>query len=120
MTVEQAYALTNLAMQLAVLYMVGAVVSFGVAIFVLGTIITAALGVLDGERSNCMYEAYRHYRRGAYVIMRKTRQSRGWRWPHMGWSYDGKIWYEYVPNARPVRWLPPLLFKGHIRTWTPE
>lgn len=120
MTLEQAFALANLSAQLGVLYAFGAAVCLALSIFFVVTGIAALFGFFSSSyRSNCMLEAYKHYRKGAYVVLRKTRYSHLWRWPHMGWSYDGKVWWEFIPFKRPRRWFPALIFEGYERTWIP-
>jgi hypothetical protein len=70
---------------------------------------------------NCILFAWRVIRYGKttdYLMVRKSKYA--W-FPHFAAVFeldDGKTIcrMEYVPNEARTRWIPPWLFKGHVKT----
>ena len=64
--------------------------------------------------SNCwLFALHRWVTRGGYVVVRRSHW--GW-WPHALWSADLVTFEDYAPVAGRHRYLPPLLFRGAVRT----
>jgi hypothetical protein len=65
--------------------------------------------------SNCLFFALGHWwKRGGYFIVRRSHY--GW-WPHFLWSSDLAVFEQYAPlSGGRLRWFPPLLFKGHVKS----
>lgn len=68
----------------------------------------------EAQVSNCLiYALLKLYHEGGYVLMRKSFY--GW-WPHfLHMSMTGEITH-YSPERKRRRLLPPLLFRGRVRT----
>lgn len=68
--------------------------------------------------SNCLFYAFNRWRKeGGFVVVRKSHH--GW-WPHFLWTGDHVTFWEFSPmsHCRPI--IPPLLFRGYIRSRTKE
>lgn len=65
--------------------------------------------------NNCLlYALGKFMREGGYLIIRKSRF--GW-WPHLLHSSDLETITDFRPPAPSAdRWLPPLLYRGIVRT----
>jgi hypothetical protein len=75
---------------------------------------------LDIEsKSNCLVFAVRRwFSRGGFLILRKSNY--GW-WPHLVWTKDFITFEEFTPRVHnPNLALPPLLFRGFIKTTSRE
>src|ERR1022692_237830 len=84
-----------------------------------------ALFIPSENRSNCfLYAIMRWKTVGGHLVIHNSRF--GW-WPHCWWTQDYITFEEYIPladnypilirRARRFR-IPPILFIGHVRTWT--
>ena len=69
--------------------------------------------------SNCyLFAIQQWYRHGGYIVLTKSQY--GW-WPHAFHSEDLRRFTDFVPLApKRRRWLPPLVFRGHIKIWIVE
>lgn len=67
--------------------------------------------------SNCLFFALgRWWRRGGYLVIRKSRW--GW-WPHFihcSDLRDARIEHNTPASGRWRWWIPPLVFRGRVRT----
>lgn len=83
-----------------------------------GGVVLVARWVPVGKKTNCLLWALAQWhRRGGYVVFRRS--DYGW-WPHLLWSQDLKIFEDFSPfKAKRRRALPPIIFTGDERTFTP-
>lgn len=83
-----------------------------------GGVVLVARWVPVGARTNCLLWALAQWhRRGGYVVFRQS--AYGW-FPHLLWTGDLVTFMEFTPNeAKYRRRMPPLLYDGHERTFTP-
>ncbi len=66
--------------------------------------------------SNCWYWAFSTYfRKGGFLIFSKSEW--GW-WPHVMWSPDLMRCHQFEPDHKRQRGrlLPPLIYRGYIKT----
>lgn len=83
-----------------------------------GGVVLVARWVPVGERTNCLLWALARWQQhGGYVVFRRS--DFGW-WPHLLRSEDLVTFEEFTPTkAKRPRRLPPLIFTGRVRTFTP-
>lgn len=83
-----------------------------------GGVLLVARVVPVGAKTNCLLWALsRWHKHGGYVVFRRS--DYGW-WPHLLWTVDLVTFEEFTPtDAKYKRRIPPLLFVGRVRTFTP-
>lgn len=83
-----------------------------------GVVLVARWVTTVGERTNCLLWALSQWQQhGGYVVFRRS--DYGW-WPHLFWTVDLVTFKEFTPTeAKYERRIPPLLFMGRVRTFTP-
>lgn len=64
--------------------------------------------------SNCwLWALARVFRRGGFLLVSKSEW--GW-WPHVMWSPDMRVLYQFEPTKKKRRrLLPPMLYRGYVK-----